>query len=306
MKITRADVLPVGPPVQSRFQIGREGTIARLVAELSEREHTVIAGTRRVGKSTVALAALERLTESGRVVCAIDCRLTPTAEDLALELDAQRLANAPELRQRARTAGGFALRLWRAVLASEDRPDADEQFAEAVVAQMTQARSSQSVGQALDAVERAGRTDGSVVFFDEASALHAQPDAVRAIRAALESPGRALTFLFAGSEQSLMDSLFEASGLLEVHGQPFALDEIPHHMWMEGLRTHLSQYLDVTISRDAVDIILEASGGHPFRTMLTANRAHAYARELAEHHIDDAVAFEAVRRARHDRRWELP
>jgi hypothetical protein len=35
MKTTRADVLPVGPPVQPRFQIGREGTIARLVAELS-------------------------------------------------------------------------------------------------------------------------------------------------------------------------------------------------------------------------------------------------------------------------------
>jgi hypothetical protein len=236
-------------------------------------------------------------------VCAIDCRLTPTAEDLALELDAQRLANAPELRQRARAAGGFALRLWRAVLASEDRPDADEQFAEAVVAQMAQARSSQ---EALDAVERAGRAHGAVVFFDEASALHAQPDAIRALRAALETPGRALTFLFAGSEQSLMDSLFAEGGLLEVHGQPFALDEIPQHMWMEGLRSHLSQYLGVTISRDAVDIILEASGGHPFRTMLAANRAHAHAWELAEHHIDDPVAFEAVRRARHDRRWELP
>ena len=122
----------------------------------------------------------------------------------------------------------------------------------------------------------------------------------------MTAPRRTVTFLFAGSEQALTESLFEEGGLLEVQGQPFELDEITAHAWTEGLRAHMREYLDVTIARSAVGILLDASGGHPYRTMLAANRAHARARELVQAHIDDALAYDAVARARRDRRWSLP
>lgn len=94
--------------------------------------------------------------------------------------------------------------------------------------------------------------------------------------------------------------------MLEVQGQPFELGHIPHHLWLEGLRAHCLEYLGVTISHSAIEVILEASEGHPYRTMLAANRAHAGAKELAERDIDDVVAQDAVERARRDRRWSLP
>ncbi len=303
---TRADVLPVGPPVQPRFQIGREGDTARLVDELREREHTVMSGPRRIGKSTAALGALERLADIGVVVCAIDCRQTPTPAALAMELDAQRLANAPELRQEARKAGGFALRLWRTVLAAEEHPDADHQLAEAVVEELTGVPASATVAQALEALDRVGSKHGAVVLFDEAHALHAMPEVATALRAVMNAPDRAVTFLFAGSDRSLMGSLFSEGQLLEVQGQPFELQEIPRHLWLEGLRTHCLDYLGVTVSRSAIEVMLDASKGHPYRTMLVANRAHARAKELAQSAIDDAVARDAVDRARRDRRWSLP
>ncbi|MGO9902935.1 MAG: hypothetical protein ACLP0J_25325 [Solirubrobacteraceae bacterium] len=303
----RAHVLPVGPPVEPRYQIGREGAIVLLADELAEHEHTVIAGARRIGKSTVALGALERLADDGVVVCAIDCRLMPTAADLALELDAQRLANAPELSQQARRAGGFALRLWRTLLASEDRPSGDERFAEAVAEQLAQGRGSPTVAEALAAVAHAGHDRGAVIFLDEAEALHAQPEAADALRAVMRARSRTLTLVFAGSEPSLMETLFADGGLLETNAQPFALEPvIAPHAWMEGLRTHMREYLGVTIDRGAVDILLDASGGHPYRTMLAANRTHALARELVQTHIDEALAATALARVRRDRRWSLP
>lgn len=292
--------------MQPRYQIGREGDIARLVDELREREHTVMSGPRRIGKSTVALGALERLADLGAVVCAIDCRQTPTLAALAMEIDAQRIANVGELRREARKAGGFALHLWRTVLAAEEHPEVDRRLADAVVEELAGAQDSATVAQALEALEQTENEHGAVVLFDEAHALHAMPEVTAALRGLMNAPGRALTFLFAGSDRSLMDSLFSHGQLLEVQGQPFDLGEIPRHLWLEGLRTHCLDYLGVTVSRSAIEVILDASEGHPYRTMLAANRAHARVKELAESDIDEAVAHDAVERARRDRRWSLP
>lgn len=302
----RADVLPTGPPVQPRYQIGREGDIARLAEELREHEHTVLAGPRRIGKSTVVLGALELLADDGVTVCAIDCRQTPTPDALAMELDAQRLANLGELRQEARKLGGFALRLWRTVLAGEENPDMDERLATEVAGRLAETENSDTVADGLTAVEAAGGESGAVVFFDEAQRLHELGDVVTAIRGVMLTPDSRLTFVFAGSEESLMESLFSEGGLLEVQGQPFELGPIPPHLWVEGLRTHCRDYLGVTISRQAVELIVDAAGGHPYRTMMAANRAHQRAQELVLSDIDDAVARDAIERARRDRRWSLP
>ncbi|MGO9974812.1 MAG: hypothetical protein ACLP01_18825 [Solirubrobacteraceae bacterium] len=104
-----------------------------------------------------------------------------------------------------------------------------------------------------------------------------------------------------------METLFADGGLLETNAQPFALEPvIATHAWMEGLRAHMREYLGVTIDRGAVDILVDASGGHPYRTMLAANRTHALARELVQTHIDEALAGTALARVRRDRRWSLP
>ena len=299
-------MLPTGPPVQARFQIGREGDIASLVEELREHEHTVLAGRRRIGKSTVVLAALERMADDGVTVCAIDCRQTPGPEELAMELDAQRLANLGEFRQEARKLGGFALRLWRTLLAGEDRLDFDERLTLEVADRLAEAQSSVGIADALTAVEAAGGDSGAVVFFDEAQHLHEINDAVTALRGVMLTPSSELTFIFAGSEESLMESLFSEGGLLEVQGQPFELRPIPEHLWVEGLRSHCLDYLGVTISRGAVELIVDAAGGHPYRTMMAANRAHQRVQELELTDIDEAVASEAIERAQRDRRWRLP
>src|SRR5829696_4041827 len=73
MAVSRAQVLPVGPPVLPQWQIGREGDIARLTASLIQGDHVVLAEERRTGKTTVGLAALEDLAEDGNnVIVAVD------------------------------------------------------------------------------------------------------------------------------------------------------------------------------------------------------------------------------------------
>ncbi len=200
----------------------------------------------------------------------------------------------------------FALRLWRTLLASEDRPSTDERFAEAVAEQLAQGHGSHPVAEALAAVVHAGRDRGAVIFLDEAEALHGQPEAADALRAVMRASSRTLTLLFAGSEPSLMETLFASDGLLETNAQPFALEPvIAPHAWMEGLRAHMREYLGVTIDRGAVHILLDASGGHPYRTMLAANRTHALARELVNSYRRGTRRDGAGTRGR-ERRWSLP
>jgi hypothetical protein len=112
--VSRAEVLPVGPPVAPEWQIGREGDIARLSASLRQGDHTVLADERRTGKTTVALAALEQLAKDERnVIVAVD--LSRAIDDraalndaVALQVATQRstVAGAPGRPARSRSASG--------------------------------------------------------------------------------------------------------------------------------------------------------------------------------------------------------
>jgi hypothetical protein len=150
MEFSRADVLPVGPPViHASASVATRASHCSWTSSQSASTSSSLGRGVSIGKTTVALAALERLAEAGALVCAIDCRQIATAASLCLELDAQRLAHASQLRQQARHAGSWALRLWQSIMAAEEHPDSDVRLAEAVTEALTGTRSSATVADAL-------------------------------------------------------------------------------------------------------------------------------------------------------------
>src|SRR5256712_12770977 len=68
---------PVGGPVPASDLVGREGYLRRLVERLEDGQHVLIAGPRRIGKTSLLLEALRRLRRKGHHTAYVDC-LGPT------------------------------------------------------------------------------------------------------------------------------------------------------------------------------------------------------------------------------------
>jgi hypothetical protein len=304
-------VLPVGPPVSRQWQIGREGDIARLGAGLHEGDHAVLSDLRRTGKTTVALAALDAFAEDERnVIVAVDLSRAIGSgaefdDAVALQVAAQRSG----LARAARQAEGLAGKLWNAVRGAGV---ADSEEADIINAAMNELRvrsGHRNRGWALDAaIELAASSGGrAIVFVDEAQQLDHWEDraeAAAALLARMRAPETPMTFLYAGSEPTMLRTLFADGGLLEYDAIDFALSPIDPQPWREGL-SRAFRALGIEIDASAVDLILDATGGQPHRTMLAANRTHEQAIYAEQDVVDDAVAEAGLRVARETRLWDL-
>jgi hypothetical protein len=257
----------------------------------------------------VALAALEHLAEDERnVIVAVDLSRAiddgPSLDEaMAVQVAAQRSA----LIRGARQAGNLALRLWNLVRGTGALEGDGGQTIDALVNEL-RAATDRGAGWALEAAQRLAEEKGgrAIVFIDEAQELEgwADGDAVAAqLLARMREPEAPITFLFAGSEPSLIRTLFSKGGLLEFDAHDFGLSPIDPQPWREGLRRAF-RALDAEITTRAVDLILESTDGQPHRTMLVANRAHEEAEFAREAVIDEVLAEVGIERARESRLWE--
>src|SRR5579859_2474262 len=64
---------PVGGPVATDDLVGREPYIRQAAARLADGEHLLIAGPRRIGKTSVMLEVLRRIRRKGIVTAYVDC-----------------------------------------------------------------------------------------------------------------------------------------------------------------------------------------------------------------------------------------
>jgi len=208
----------------------------------------------------------------------------------------------------ARQAGNLALRLWNLVRTAGWVESDEGQTIDAAVQELRAAAERGDRGWALEAaVALAGENGGrAIVFIDEAQqldGLNDREEVAAELLARMREPEAPVTFLFAGSEPSLVKTLFTKGGLLEFDAHDFPLSPIDPQPWREGLRRAF-RALDAEITTRAVDLILEATDGHPHRTMLVANRGHEEAEFAHEAVVDEALADVAVRTAKESRLWD--
>jgi hypothetical protein len=214
---TRGDVLPVGPPVQLEWQIGRTRDIEEVRLAVEGCEHIVLIDVRRTGKSTVALGAMEQLARAGCMVFLLDAREgSPDSAELARRLRHQLCAYRTakgKLFSGASRAVNTLYEIGLGVTTLIDDP-----ATRAAVAGAMQAlnREQHSGAQELDAVlreisaEAESQDCSAVVLIDEVQAITALPDrrAIEALfRDRLAARG-APSLVFAGSERTAMETLF--------------------------------------------------------------------------------------------------
>lgn len=313
----RSEVFPVGPPASVEYQVGRREDIDRGVAAVRGGDHIVFSDLRRAGKSTVALAVLSEVGRpgpgGGDALLTFDADLRNgfgSSRALADELARQHAAYGSLADQGRDVGRRMARRLWErgervdaSALGSETQAAVTSVFA----ALGPDKADVDRLQAALDAIERQAAAGGTraVVLIDEAQDLARWPDtdSVQALlRRRLRLSGRRTTFMFAGSEPSMMDTLFAPDGALHFDGQRMRLSPINEEMALDELRASFAS-LGRSIDKDALHGVLLAGDGRPLRLMLIANKADRIAAEVTLDTITADVVGQAIAEARKDALW---
>jgi uncharacterized protein len=286
--------------------IGRPSDVDRIAMALVGGGNVVLAGPRRIGKTTVADAALVACQSDGAYVAKADLFECADAGALAHVLSLELLANRPLLRRAIRDAVDAgknvldALRLAATIRARQD-------LGEDIEVTLDLARAEDDPAQALDTAlrlaQRLAERDGRrvVIFFDEfqdiATARFDDADVVTRRMRAIFQRSRGVSVLFAGSIEHLMRDLFAPSErALSQFGSFHELTPISAAEWVGGIRDRLAQDR-TSITDDALTRLVELGEGHPRSTMLIAQQAHAQAIEDLVYEIDHANVVAALDRA---------
>jgi AAA+ ATPase superfamily predicted ATPase len=286
--------------------VGRAGDVERIALSLLGGGNVVLAGPRRIGKTTVADAALEVCRLEGAYAAKVDLFDCSDAGALAHLLALELLANRAPLRR----AIGDAVRAGRSVLGAlrtsatlRARQDLGEEIEITIDVGRAEAEPMKALDSALRLAQRLAERDQHrvVVFLDEfqdiASDRFGDTDTLtRRVRSVFQrSPD--VSVLFAGSVEHLMRDLFgPTERALSQFGSLQELTPITPEEWVDGIRNRLK--VDrTTIAEDALARLLELGEGHPRTTMLIAQQAHMQAIEELRHAIDHAMVVAALDRA---------
>jgi hypothetical protein len=298
-----------GPVLPEERQIGRAEVIDRLTRRVIETGiHQWLIGPRRIGKTSVAKAVLDRVRSQGHVGLEVDLSAGRVIDcsAIARELAAQARAAGIGGPSRIQEASGWARKRLAKPKPIQDALDefgaSDAAASLAAISALLGSAEEAEAGleQILEALAAAAtlRDLRVVVLLDEVHRL-AELGCVDAVAKASRSADGQLVLLFAGSEESAIEQLRNGDPLKHI-GQDFSLDDISTAAWLGGLRDRFAEST-IEIGDGSILTIVEASDGHPRRTMLICN----YVYDLAggDGNADSAAVAEAISTAQADVSW---
>jgi len=271
-------LFPTDDPVASNMLIGRAQDVEDIALALGNGQHLIIAGSRRIGKSTVGLAALERLANQATYTAAADLwdhdDLTGLVQALARSILANRGPVAKALRS-ARESGRDLFGLIPRGVTASLRTHLGEEV-ELAWSAPSAGPTEVTIAAVIQLAQRIADKDSRriVLFLDEfqdiASGRFGDPDVLtKQLRAQLQRSPK-VSVLFAGSIEHLMREMFgEQRRALSQFGSYYELSPILPSEWRAGLTARLDE-LEVVAEPQAVNEVVDRGEGHPRSTMLIA------------------------------------
>lgn len=293
-------------------QIGRAGSIEMLAARIGDATHQWLIGPRRIGKTSVAKAAISRLRAGGAVALDVDMsKLAITDEqglagELARQAQAAHAGLSSDGGRIKRFAGRHAADAGLLGKAVTSLGYGDEGEALSAVSALLAGADdgAPGLGAVLDALALHAHATGirSAVLLDEVHLLGGVDGCEREVARLARDADVPLVFVFAGSEESAVRALREAGRPLASVGAELTLPDISSEDWLSGLRQRFAE-AEITIGGSELYAIIEAADGHPRRTMLICARVQSSALAAPDHEAAPAVVELAIRDAKGDRSW---
>lgn len=274
-------VFPVGGPVPAEDLVGREPYLRSTTTRLLEGEHLLIAGPRRIGKTSVILEVLRRIRRKGAVTAYVDCLGATDVRGLAERL-ASSLLTSLEGKE-------GALEDARAI-ASGLRPRGRIRYEHLELAMpiLRETAAQRAFEAGLDLPRAIAQRTGKrvVVAFDEFQAAGRLGPRVFDVMRSRFQAQRGVAYAFLGSEEGILEELFGEKGrplyrfavahdLAEAGGHRFGIDPTDWHAY---LARKLRQKR-IAIGEREVDGILDATGGHPQDTMQLCAALYHFTRD---------------------------
>lgn len=266
-------LFPLGHPVPEEDLVGRLSFVDALVSRLEEGNSIMLAGPRRIGKTSLAKEALRRLKEKGYYTVWIDCFAIRDKEHLAEKIMEGCLANRTGLpktlaavREKLRQFGPIPVNLKLQDLEMEVHLFVSRK-----------ATPDELLDQALEFPQKLAEKDNKqvIVSFDEFQdvSIVADNTIFKRMRAAFQEQSQ-VSFFFLGSKESMMQTLFasrrEAFYRFAV---PLPVPSVPQESWLPYIQKKFASR-KVQADTSIVTELVELAGGHPYDTMLLCNEAY--------------------------------
>ena len=284
------NIFPIGRPAGPEDVVDRDDFMQEAVERLMMGHDIMLAGPRRIGKSSVAGEILRRVRERGAYTAAVDVFRTATTETLATRLIEAVIANRTGLLAKAaRDMKELRSHLGQARVSARLH---DLELGVALVEQRPSPEDLLELG--LVTAEKIAEKDGRrmVILIDEFQDIQklGGGELLKRMRSIIQQQQHAV-YLFMGSQAHLMNDLFAKPNeaffrfAIQMH-----LPAVPWPEWEQYIEDRLRTQ-GMTIRDTALQILHEKSGGHPHSVMVVTEAAFLHAKLAGKTAIqaDDAL-----------------
>lgn len=310
------DIFPLGRPAGPEDIVDREGFITEVVQRLADGQSVMLAGPRRIGKSSVAGEVLRRLQAEKVHTASVDLFYVTGTEELAAKILAAVLANRTGVQVPAIKVYGSL----KSLLAGSEFRAKIHDLELGLLLGGDKPNPADLLEISLKAAERLAKHDKRrmVILWDEFQEIERLGPEVSLQRLrALFQTQEQVSHLFLGSQPSLLRTIFaDRHQAFYRFATLLELPPIPAAAWEEFLKRRLGEH-GLKASRPGLELLLEQTGGHPYGVMAVAYEAYLqaklaslgeitadivhYAYERTLEHLDSVYSgqWEETRRFRH-------
>lgn len=288
---------PLGGPVPEEDIVGRDDFISSLETRLAEGQSIMLAGPRRIGKTSLAFEVLRRLKKKGFYVASVDFFRTSSRRNMAESIINSCLENRTGIRKtlnavwdRAKLLAGSA----KIAVKVEDleltigfpkKEMDDETLLEFAfnLPEILAERDGKRMVMVFDEFQDAGQIGGLDIYKVMRSHFQHQ---------------KKVSYLFLGSKEGMMQSLFAGKKhAFYRFATVLPIPQILKEDWMNYITRKFNER-GIEVSGDYVlKEIVQLAGGHPQDTMLICTEAYYTLLEANEKKLSIEIVRIAYERA---------
>lgn len=284
-------LFPLGGPVSEKDIVDRGDFLVSLETRLSEGQSIMLAGPRRIGKTSLALEVLRRLKNKGYYTAFVDLFRYNTKKELALGI-----INACYENRSGISKTTTALKDGLKKITGAAKLTAKVQDLEIALGLPSENRSDDELlNYALQLPDVLAKKDNkhTVLVFDEfqEAISIASEDTLKVMRSYFQTQ-QDVAYLFLGSKKGMMNTIFgDKRQAFYRFATILPIPPVSAGAWEKCISRKFVEK-KISVNDGAISEILARSGGHPQDTMLLCSEIHYALLEAGEERLTlDFVLF---------------